>query len=74
MAWQKLKTEHAGAKNGGGSWGLRAFVKESADRRRRRADRAEINSQLCDDEALLPSPSQRWSSLGRRHRSTDIQR
>lgn len=31
-----MKTEHAGAKNGGGSYGKRAAVKHEASRRRRR--------------------------------------
>jgi hypothetical protein len=49
MAWQKLKTEHAGAKNGGGSWGTRAFVKLSSKRRRRAMDKKLIRSRDADD-------------------------
>lgn len=71
MAWQKLKTEHAGAKNGGGSWGLRAFVKESSDRRRRRADREEIDSQLCEVGFFYPVLRLRPSSLAQLDRTPD---
>ena len=38
MAYDKVKTEHAGAKNGGGGDGHRADVKLASRRRRRRAD------------------------------------
>lgn len=37
--WRKTKTEHAGAKNGGGSWGRRAWVKWVSRRLRRAKDR-----------------------------------
>jgi len=41
MANAKGKTEHTGAKNGGGGmWGRRAFVKYASNRRRRAADKA----------------------------------
>lgn len=35
---KKLKTEHAGAKNGGGSYGHREDVKKQSRRKRRRID------------------------------------
>ncbi len=39
MAQQKrLKTEHAGAKNGGGYWGTRAEAKRKSNKVRRRED------------------------------------
>jgi len=38
VAYKRLKTEHAGAKNGGGAWMTRAEAKESARRKRRQAD------------------------------------
>lgn len=34
-----MKTEHTGAKNGGGFWGPRAEAKRASKKRRRRADR-----------------------------------
>jgi hypothetical protein len=34
----KIRTEHAGAKNGGGHWGTRAEAKEISRRKRRTAD------------------------------------
>lgn len=46
MAWgfKRMKTEHSGAKNGGGFWGTRREAKEASKRRRRRNDKKEINS------------------------------
>jgi len=35
MANAKVKTEHAGAKNGGGAWTTRAFAKQASKKRRR---------------------------------------
>jgi hypothetical protein len=35
MAFRVTKTEHAGAKNGGGHWGTRAEAKQHSNRRRR---------------------------------------
>lgn len=42
----KIKTEHAGAKNGGGWWGSRQEAKDLARLVRRRIDRAVIESEL----------------------------
>ena len=39
MALKKLKTEHAGAKNGGGHWGTRAEAKSGSKKARRAADK-----------------------------------
>ena len=39
---RKLKTEHAGAKNGGGYWGKRADAKRMSSHMRRRHDRIEV--------------------------------
>lgn len=36
---QRIKTEHAGAKNGGGYWGPRAWAKYISRKKRRREDR-----------------------------------
>lgn len=41
MAYGRIKTEHAGAKNGGGAWMTRAEAKLAAKRKRRQAERAE---------------------------------
>jgi hypothetical protein len=38
VGYKQVKTEHAGAKNGGGAWMTRAEAKESARRKRRQAD------------------------------------
>lgn len=39
MAYSVRKTEHCGAKNGGGFWGLRVEAKAASDRVRRANDR-----------------------------------
>lgn len=39
MAYERIKTEHAGAKNGGGAWMTRAEAKQTAKRRRRQTDK-----------------------------------
>lgn len=41
MANSVVKTEHAGAKNGGGYWGPRAEAKHESNRTRRVNDRTE---------------------------------
>jgi hypothetical protein len=38
VAYARIKTEHAGARNGGGAWMTRAEAKESAKRKHRRTD------------------------------------
>jgi hypothetical protein len=48
MANAKGKTEHAGAKNGGGGmWGKRAEVKFASDRRRRQQNRQAILDEIA---------------------------
>lgn len=42
----KIKTEHAGAKNGGGYWGLRIEAKQVSKKLRRRKDTLEVAAQL----------------------------
>jgi hypothetical protein len=39
MAYGRVKTEHAGAKNGGGAWMTRFEAKRAAKHRRRGAER-----------------------------------
>lgn len=38
VGYKQVKTEHTGAKNGGGAWMTRAEAKKSAGRKRRQAD------------------------------------
>lgn len=38
----KIKTEHAGAKNGGGYYGRRADAKRQSNKARRAADKAAV--------------------------------
>lgn len=49
MANEVVKTEHAGAKNGGGYWGYRADAKAMSNRTRRAADKAEAARQRDDE-------------------------
>lgn len=39
VAYERIKTEHAGAKNGGGVWMTHAEAKQTAKRLRRREDK-----------------------------------
>jgi hypothetical protein len=51
VANKVIKTEHAGAKNGGGAyWGLRADAKQWSNRARRVADREEALAQRDEDQ------------------------
>jgi hypothetical protein len=56
-AW--IKTEHAGAKNGGGHWGSREEAKELSKVARRHADAAAIAEQ--DDDTDWSDPCQNGS-------------
>ena len=48
------KTEHAGAKNGGGGrWGYRADVKAASDKERRRRTKQQIQTERFGREADL---------------------
>jgi hypothetical protein len=47
----RIKTEHTGAKNGGGYWGLRVEAKAESRVKRRHDDRAEIEERLEDVRA-----------------------
>jgi hypothetical protein len=42
MAYERIKTEHAGAKNGGGAWMTRTEAKQASKRKRRQADKRVI--------------------------------
>jgi hypothetical protein len=48
-ARSRIKTEHAGAKNGGGHWGLRVEAKAESRVKRRHDDRAELDERLEHD-------------------------
>jgi len=51
MANKVIKTEHAGAKNGGGGyWGFRTDAKRMSNRARRAADRSEVDKRRIDDD------------------------
>ncbi len=39
MGYERIKAEHAGAKNGGGAWMTRAEAKQTAKRKRRQTDK-----------------------------------
>ena len=39
MSYERIKTEHAGAKNGGGAWMTRAAAKRTAKHNRRQIDK-----------------------------------
>ncbi len=41
MGYERIKTDHAGAKNGGGAWMTRTEAKQTAKRRRRQLDKRE---------------------------------
>jgi hypothetical protein len=49
MAHSVKKTEHAGAKNGGGHWGCRAEAKAGSRRRRRALDRRVVRDSEWED-------------------------
>jgi hypothetical protein len=48
----KLRTEHAGAKNGGGFWGYREEAKELSRSARRRNDREAIDAALAEADEM----------------------
>jgi len=47
---RSIKTEHTGAKNRGGYWGLRVEAKSRSNKYRRRADRATADKGLAEHE------------------------
>jgi hypothetical protein len=50
MAYQRIKTEHAGPKNGGGAWMTRTEAKQTAKRKRRRVEKQETEVDQTVDE------------------------
>jgi len=48
IAMPVIKTEHAGAKNGGGYWGLRVVAKSVSRTKRRANDKNETQQQIAE--------------------------
>jgi hypothetical protein len=53
MAFRVRKTDHAGAKNGGGDWGTRAEAKQQSARLRRRSERlaSKVRFEAADESS-----------------------
>lgn len=49
MGYERIKTEHAGPKNGGGAWMTRAEAKQSARGKRRRAEKVAKGGRPLDE-------------------------
>lgn len=47
-----MKTEHSGAKNGGGHWGTREEAKEESKKLRRQMDKSEVKKELKEGVCL----------------------
>lgn len=64
MAYERIKTEHAGAKNRGGAWMTRAEAKQTANHQRRQADQDEAQRGAEDEPEMaeLPESWQRFPS------------
>jgi hypothetical protein len=72
VGYKRVKTEHAGAKNGGGAWMTRAEAKESARRKRRQADEAAIQGEgSLDDCGNLSQLTAHGSRRVLRHMTED---
>lgn len=67
MAYERIKIEHAGAKNGGGAWMTRAEAKENSRRRRRQLDKQAAGDALPDDWGDLDQFSAHASRGALRH-------
>lgn len=48
MAFGKIKTEHSGAKNGGGHWGARADAKIISKKLRRKKSKKIIKEEIVE--------------------------
>jgi hypothetical protein len=71
MGNERIKTEHAGAKNGGGGWMTRAEAKETARRRRRQIDKQATGDALLDGWGNLDQFSAHASRGVLRHMTED---
>lgn len=63
MAYARTKTEHAGAKNGGGAWMTRAEAKQTAKRQRRREDKVHGELPSFLDNDALEECENRWATM-----------
>jgi hypothetical protein len=61
VGYERIKTEHAGAKNGDGAWMTRSEAKESARRRRRQIDKQDA-AEALPDEQLHTEPQESSST------------
>jgi hypothetical protein len=50
---KKTKTEHGGAKNGGGHWGKREEAKKNSRKLRRRNEKNELKNKLDESPSAL---------------------
>lgn len=50
MGYERIKPEHAGAKNGGGAWMTRTEAKQTSKRRRRQEDKGAAEGDRAVDE------------------------
>jgi hypothetical protein len=66
VGYERIKAEHAGAKNGGGAWMTRAAAKETSRRRRRQIDKQD-STEARPDERLNTEPQESSST-----RSTEL--
>jgi len=57
----KVKTEHAGAKNGGGEYGRRAFMKETTKRLRRNQGKDLIHRAMRGEPEDEHDPDWDWT-------------
>jgi hypothetical protein len=72
VGYKRVKTEHAGAKNGGGAWMTRTEAKESARRKRRQADEEVVEGgRSLDDWGDLDQFSAHGSRGVLRHMAED---
>ena len=66
MSMRKIKTEHNGAKNGGGFWGKRAEAKRISNKIRR-ADEKKIltltSESSLEKDWFRPEEDEAWQSL-----------
>jgi hypothetical protein len=66
MAYERIKSEHAGAKNGGGSWMTRAEAKRTAKRELRRLDEIEaaLSTEDSEDSWQVGTPERQFGRSG----------
>jgi hypothetical protein len=68
---KRVKTEHVGAKNGGGAWMTHAEAKKNARRKRRQAEEVDKGSRPLDGWGDLDQFSARASRGVLRHMTED---